>query len=413
MRAPTELLDRDLTRIYAAALARAVAAGFAGVYLGFELARRGLDPETAGLVVAAGLAGQTAASFAVTLGADRLGRRVALAALALLSVLGGIAAWRVEDAAALLLVAFLGLLNGMGRDRGPALVLEQAAVPRLVAAERRTLALAVYNVVGDGGHALGALLVALLPLGLASAAPASAAGNAGFLVYALLLLPTVGLAATLSRRVEETSIGSPWRLSPASRARLTKICALFGVDSFAGGFLTSALLAWFFFERFGAGPAAVGLLFAAARVANALSHLGAAWLARRIGLVATMVFTHAPSSLLLATVPFAPSFGVAAALFLLREGLVEMDVPTRQSYVLAVVRPEERTFASGATHLVRTLGWALGPAAAGWATTRFGLAAPLLIAATLKIAYDFALWSAFRGIRPPEESAPPANTDAR
>jgi predicted MFS family arabinose efflux permease len=117
-----------------------------------------------------------------------------------------------------------------------------------------------------------------------------------------------------------------------------------------------------------------------------------------------MVFTHLPSSLLLATVPFAPGFGLAALLFLLREGLVEMDVPTRQSYVLAVVRPEERTFASAATHLVRTLGWATGPALAGWATARLGLAAPLLIAATLKIGYDVALWRSFRSVHPPEES---------
>ncbi len=213
------------------------------------------------------------------------------------------------------------------------------------------------------------------------------------------------LAATLSRRVEAPAADRPGRISPATRARLARICALFGIDSFAGGFLTSALLSWFFFERFGASAATVGALFAAARVLNALSHLGAAWLARRIGLVPTMVFTHLPSSLLLATVPFAPSFGIAALLFLLREGLVEMDVPTRQSYVLAVVRPEERTFASGATHLVRTLGWSLGPACAGWATLRFGLAAPLLIAAALKIAYDLALWRSFRAVRPPEEAA--------
>lgn len=184
-----------------------------------------------------------------------------------------------------------------------------------------------------------------------------------------------------------------------------RICALFGVDSFAGGFLSSALLAWFFFERFGVGVAEVAGLFAAARVANALSHLGAGWLAGRIGLVNTMVFTHLPSSLLLATVPFAPSFGVAALLFLLREGLVEMDVPTRQSYVMGVLRPEERTFASGATLLVRTAGWSLGPPVAGWATAELGLAAPLAVAAALKIGYDLALWRSFRALRPPEESA--------
>src|SRR5205814_7353889 len=138
--------------------------------------------------------------------------------------------------------------------------------------------------------------------------------------------------------------------------------SLFALDSLGGGFLTTALLSFFFFARFGVSPATVGLLFFGARLANALSHLLAAWLARRIGLVNTMVFTHLPSSLLLVTVGFAPSFPVAAVLFLLREGLVEMDVPTRSSYVVAVVRPEERTFATGATLLVRLAAWAVAPA---------------------------------------------------
>lgn len=396
-------LDGDLARLWTSVFLRSLAAGFVGIYLGFDLARRGLDAAQIGLVVSAGLTGQTLASFFVTLRGDRIGRRRALVGLGLLAIVGGLAAARLEGVAPLAAVAFLGLLNGMGRDRGPALVLEQAALPALVPAERRTWTLALYNVLGDAGHALGALLVALLPLGLAAPPGTGAPSAAGFLVYAALLAPGVALAATLSHRVEAPAANRPGRLTPATRARLARICALFGIDSFAGGFLTSALLAWFFFERFGAGAATVGALFAAARVLNALSHLSAAWLARRIGLVPTMVFTHLPSSLLLATVPFAPSFGVAALLFLLREGLVEMDVPTRQSYVLAVVLPEERTFASGATHLVRTLGWALGPAFAGWATADLGLAAPLLIAAALKIAYDLALWRAFRAVRPPEE----------
>ncbi len=398
-------LDPDLARLWASVLLRSVAAGFVGIYLGFELARRGLSAERAGLVVSAGLAGQTLASLVATVRGDRIGRRRALVALALLAVGGGLAAARVEAGAALLAAAFLGLLNGMGRDRGPALVLEQAALPALVPPERRTFALAIYNVLADVGHGLGALLVAALPLGLAATAGAPAGPVSGFLIYAALLAPGIALAATLSARVEAPAGARAVALSPESRSRLLRICALFGVDSFAGGFLTSALLAWFFFERFGASAGAVGALFAAARVLNALSHLAAAWLARRIGLVRTMVFTHLPSSLLLATVPFAPGFGVAALLFLLREGLVEMDVPTRQSYVLAVVRPEERTFASGVTHLVRTLGWALGPAVAGWATAHAGLGAPLLIAAALKIAYDLLLWRSFRSVRPPEERA--------
>jgi MFS family permease len=164
------------------------------------------------------------------------------------------------------------------------------------------------------------------------------------------------------------------------------------------------MLSYFFYERFGVSAGSIGLLFAGARAANALSHLGAAWLAKRIGLVNTMVFTHVPSSLLLVTVAFAPSFPVAAALFLLREGLVEMDVPTRQSYVMAVVRPEERTFASGLTHVVRMGAWAVAPAFAGLFMKDVSLLAPLLVGAGMKIGYDVLLYASFKRIRPPEEA---------
>ena len=147
----------------------------------------------------------------------------------------------------------------------------------------------------------------------------------------------------------------------------------------------------------------VGPLFFGARVANALSHLGAAWLAQRIGLVKTMVFTHIPSSLLLVTVAFAPSFPVAALLFLLREGFVEMDVPTRQSYVMAVVKPEERTRASGITGIVRLAAWAAAPTLAGFFMQGLSLMTPLVLGAAMKITYDLLLWRSFRGLKPPEE----------
>ena len=156
--------------------------------------------------------------------------------------------------------------------------------------------------------------------------------------------------------------------------------------------------------RFGVGPAEMGALFFGARALNAVSHLGAAWLAGRIGLVNTMVFTHIPSSLLLVTVAYAPSFGVAAVLFLIREGLVEMDVPTRQSYVMAIVKPEERTTVAGITHLIRLAGWAIAPLIAGYFMQSLAIATPLVVGATMKIAYDLLLYRAFRSTRPPEEA---------
>jgi predicted MFS family arabinose efflux permease len=149
----------------------------------------------------------------------------------------------------------------------------------------------------------------------------------------------------------------------------------------------------------------IGSLVFASRSAHALSHRGAAWLSRRIGLVNTMVFTHIPSSVLLVTVPFAPGFAVASALFVLREGLVEMDVPTRQSYTMAVVRPEERTFAAGVTNLVRIAAWAVAPSLAGLFMQGLSLATPLFIGASLKVTYDMLLWAALRRVKPPEELA--------
>jgi len=196
-------------------------------------------------------------------------------------------------------------------------------------------------------------------------------------------------------------VGSEIR--PETKRVLWRLGSLFALDSLGGGFLTATLLSLFFFQRFGVNEALLGPLFFCARVLNALSHLAAAWLARRIGLVATMVFTHIPSSLLLLTVSFAPTFPIAATLFLLREGLVEMDVPTRQSYVMAVVRPEERTFASGVTQLVRTGAWAVAPAFAGVMMEGVSMATPLVAGAATKIAYDLLLWSAFRKLKPPEE----------
>ncbi len=203
-----------------------------------------------------------------------------------------------------------------------------------------------------------------------------------------------------------------WLRAPQDRSGIgemlgavKRISGLFLLDSLGGGFLLTSLLAWFFHERFGVGAGELGLLFAGARVLNALSHLGAAWLARRIGLLNTMVFTHIPSSLLLLAVPWMPSFPVAAAVFLLREGLVEMDVPTRQSYVMAIVAPHERTWAAGMTGLVRLAGWATAPLVAGFGMQRVDLALPLVAGALLKLAYDLLLWRAFRHLRPPEERA--------
>jgi predicted MFS family arabinose efflux permease len=241
------------------------------------------------------------------------------------------------------------------------------------------------------------------------AAPAVA--NARELRIVLAAYPAASLVSIAIYALLSSSVEAPMgaRRSPLSREGrrvVTRLSALFALDSLGGGFVSAALVSYFFFERFDARGETVALLFFAARVLNALSHLAAARLARWIGLVNTMVFTHIPSSLFLASVAIVPSFPVAAALFLVRESLTEMDVPTRQSYVMAVVRPEERTVASGVTNLVRLVGWAVAPAIGGALMEGVSVAVPLVVGAALKIAYDVALWLSFRRLAPPEERSP-------
>ncbi len=397
-------MAHDRTWLYFAVFARSLATGMIGVLLGVHLAALELPASAVGTIVGLGLAGAAVATSIVTFFADRIGARRALIAITLLTALGAAGLALSSTPAMLGLVAFIGMVNGMGRDRGAALVLEQAALPATTTDAERTMTFAQYNVLQDIGHAGGSLLAALPVLLHAGFDVAPDAAQRGSLwVYALLCAVPLLAYARLSRAVEAPRMLRATRLSDESRRTLTKISGLFAIDSIGGGFLTTALLSWFFYERFGVGASEIGLLFFIARIANAGSHFAAAWLARRIGLVNTMVFTHIPSSLLLLTVPFMPDFTTAAILFLLRESLVEMDVPTRQSYVMAVVRPEERTFASGITHLVRLAGWAIAPAFAGLLMAGQSIAMPIYVGAAMKIFYDLALWRAFRKVRPPEE----------
>jgi len=396
----------DRTILVTASSLRALATGLIGVQLGFYLADLQFDAGTIGGVVTAGLVGATLATLGVTLRADRFGHRRMLILLALVAGAGGLAMATSSAPLVVGAAAFLGMVNGMGRDRGASLVLEQAILPATAPDSKRTFSFAIYHLCQDVGHAVGALLAglpALLAHGTAPEVVTSA--RVPIILYAALVAAPALLYVRLSPAVEPVRACSPLRVSPASRSILAKLSTLFALDALGSGFLTTTLLTYFFHERFGVTAAVVGPLFFAARTANALSHLAAAWLAKRIGLVRTMVFTHIPSSVLLATVAIAPSFPIAAILFLLREGLVEMDVPTRQSYVMAIVGPEERTVASGVTQLVRLAGWAAAPVVAGIAMQHLSLGAPLAVGAAVKITYDVLLYASFRRLPPPEERA--------
>jgi predicted MFS family arabinose efflux permease len=260
----------------------------------------------------------------------------------------------------------------------------------------------------DVGHALGAL-AATIPTILARVIEVGpqTAHQLAFLVCAGAMLLCVAPYLALNPRIEigtaSASVLARPPVDPRSKRVITRLALLFGLDSIGGGFLNSALIAYWFFTQYGTSEADLALLFFAARVLNALSHVAAAWLARRIGLLNTMVWTHLPSSVFLILAPASPNAALAAALFLAREALVEMDVPTRQSYVMAVVKPTERTFASGVTNVTRNVAWAVGPSVAGLVMQHIALAGPLIIGGTLKIGYDLLLFRAFRHVRPPEE----------
>ena len=398
---------RDRHLLYANAFLRALATGLIGVLLGLYLARRGFPASALGLVIGAGLSGAALSALIVTYLGDRLGRRRTLVVLSLLSAAGGIGLILSDHVLTACAVAFVGMVNGMGRDRGASLVLDHAILPSTAGPRERTRAFAWYNVLQDIGHALGAVAAGLpVLLGVAFGVPEPLGYTVAIGLYALLMLFTAVVYLSLSPAVEVNG-GAPApaavAVSPESRRMVRRISGLFLIDSLAGGFLGTALLSYFFFERFGAGAGAIATLFFFARAANAVSHFGAAWLAARIGLVNTMVFTHIPSSLMLVAVALLPEFWMAAVLFIRRELLVEMDVPTRQSYVMAVVRPEERTWASGATTLVRMGGWAVAPFAAGFLMQGVALSVPLLIGAGMKIGYDLLLWKSFHDLKPPEE----------
>ena len=393
----------DAGLIYAAAFLRSSSVGLIGVVLAIALTEAGVSVAGAGAVIGAGLVGIAAMTLVVTVAADRLGRRRTLIVVSLLTGFGYFAAAASSRLLWLIPAAFVGMLNGMGRDRGPAGTLEQAILPETTDAAHRTWTLAWYNLVLDGGHAFG---------GLAALAFAGA-HRLIFFVCGAAALACVAPYWALSTRVEVPQ--SPGASPPARTLKvratgdraITKLAVLFGIDSIGGGFLSSALIAYWFFERYGFSESQLALLFFAARTLNAVSHVGAAWLARRIGLLNTMVLTHLPSSLLLMAAPAATSGAVAAALFLGRESLVEMDVPTRQSYVMAIVPPHRRTYASGVTNLTRTIGWAIGPPIAGVVMQYVVLAAPLFIGGGLKIVYDIVLYRSFRHVRPPEEKDAP------
>ncbi len=404
----------SLLLIYFAAFLRSLGIGLTGVILGLYVARAGFSATIIGVVITAGLAGASVATLLASLRADRLGRRFTMTGLSILAALGGLGFAFSGNAFSIILLAFLGMLNGMGTDRGPVFSIEQAMIPQMISAERRTWALSWYAVVTETAQALGALAAGLplllqhgLNLDLLFAYRVTfgiyAAVNLVSAVPYALLPSSIEVAADL-RAVKHEKL----QISPQSKRVITKLAALSGIDSLGGGLMTDALIAYWFFQHFGTSEQSLGIVFFAGHVLNSGSYLVAAWLARRIGLLNTMIFTHIPSSLFLMALPFAPSPGWAILFLLCREALVEMDVPTRQSYTIAVVEPNERTFASGISNLTRSIARSITPSFAGLLMQRMAMASPLFLGSGMKIVYDVLLYFSFRRLKPPEERTGPS-----
>ncbi len=391
----------DIRRVLVARSLRAFGDGYVAILLPVHLSRLGYDAFGVGLVSAASLMGSALLTLTLGLVAYRIPRRRALLVAALLMLATGLGFAGIEAFWPLLVIAFVGTLNPSGGDVSVFLPLEHTVLSHVVADEERTAAFARYSFVGAFFGALGALSVGMVDW----LAPVFAPGTTSavlFGVYGLLGLLTFLLYRHLSPQVEAGADSPPAPLGP-SRGIVYRLAALFSVDAFGGGLVINALLTIWLSERFGIGVAAIGAIFFVTSLCSAASYFVAVPLAKRFGLINTMVFTHLPSSLFLVLTAFAPTIWIAFGLLILRSLLSQMDVPTRSSYVMAVVRPEERPAAASVTAVPRSLASAVAPLLSGWLLTVSPFGWPLVLAGTLKAAYDLMLLRQFSAIKPPEE----------
>jgi MFS family permease len=395
--------ESNIVHLYAARAARGFGDGFAAVVLPAYLIEIGFDPFQIGLVATAALLGSAALTLAIGFVAPRHDLRTLLLACAFLMVLTGLALANAQHLAFIAAIAFIGTMNPTTGDIGVHVPLEQAALARRASDRERTHVFARYSLIGALSIAAGALAAGapdlLLPLGIGKLA----ALKAMFYLYAALGLVGAAFYARLPHSKLRDAQTPATALGP-SRRTVYKLAALFSLDSFAGGFAVQSLVALWLFERFDLSLAAASVFFFWSNVLTAFSYPVAARLGARFGLVNTMVFTHIPSSLCLILAAFSPDLTVVLALLLVRSALSQMDVPTRTSYVMAVVTPAERTAAASVTAVPRSLASSISPALAGALLATPFAALPFVICGALKIVYDLALLFSFRHIKPPEEA---------
>jgi MFS family permease len=394
----------DLRLLYAARAARAFGDGFAIIVLPVYLTAVGFTPAQVGFIATAALLGSALMTLTVGVIAARHTLRKLLIVGAVLMVLTGLAIPHLESVALVGLVAFVGTLNPSSSDVGMLVPLEHAAIARSATDQDRTRAFSHYSLIGALAMAAGALAAATPELLVALGVAPTMSLRVMFYGYAALGLLSAALYRCLPAAPPQEAIADVKPLGP-SRGIVYKLAALFSLDAFAGGFVVQSLLALWLFERFDLSLAAASVFFFWSNVLTAFSYPIAVRLAKRFGLVNTMVFTHIPSSVFLIVAAFVPNLYVVLALLLARSALSQMDVPTRTSYVMAVVTPAERTAAASFTAVPRSLASSLSPALAGALLGTSLSALPFVLCGSLKIVYDLALLWSFRHIKPPEERA--------
>ena len=401
-------ISNDGRLLLAARVLRTFGYGFLAVVIGLYLAELGLDELWIGVIVAASIFGSAVMTVGWSLAADRFGRRRTVMIMAVLMCAGGLL-FAVSSAPWLLLVgAFTGTISATSSEVGVFNTVDQAILPETVAPERRTWAFAVYGMAGNVAQAIGALAAGLAGVAAGLGLQGADAYRPLFVLYAIIGLANLAIFSRLSPAVEVARVDGERRLFGIHRSggTVAKLSLLFGLDAFAGGFVVQALVAYWFALRWGLSPEALGVVFFWVGVVSGVSLLAASWLSARIGLLNTMVLTHLPSNVLLMLVPLAPSAWAAVAIFLARMSISQMDVPTRQSYSMAIVDPDERTATAGITNVARSMASAISPTLTGFAFSVAALGVPFFLAGGLKIVYDVLVYRTFRGIRPPEEAAP-------
>jgi MFS family permease len=401
--------SRDIPLLFTTRLIRLFAYGFLSVALALYLSQVGLSEPEIGLLLTLTLVGDVPITLWITTSADRIGRKRMLLLGAGLMVLAGLVFALTNSFVLLVVTAIIGVISPSGNEIGPFLSIEQASLTQLIENKNRTRVFAWYNLVGSFATALGALVSGGLVQGLEGSGMSPLASYRIVLIgYALFGLLLAGLFLFVSPAVEvktvsTTTIRSRLGLHKSQKVVL-RLSALFAMDAFAGGFVVQSIMAFWFHARFGVEPAVLGSIFFGANILAGISALLAARIAAKIGLINTMVYTHVPSNILLMLVPLMPSLPWAIAMLLLRFSISQMDVPTRQSYTVAVVNPDERSAASGVTSIARSVGAAISPSLSGLLLANPALMGlPFIISGGLKIVYDFLVYRNFRAVKPPEE----------